>query len=149
MVAQPVNGTGQGRRIDTLLTNGEQRVLLSDVSWELLDNILADNPGRNIPRVAYDEGALEFMTPSEWHTEINWTLALVVIHLTDSWRMDRVDPGAMTLRRAGSRRAGELDSSFYIQHAKIVGFGRNAHQPGMPPPDLAIEIEISRSLVPR
>ncbi|MFN8676935.1 MAG: hypothetical protein U0Z70_11215 [Thermomicrobiales bacterium] len=105
MVAQPVNGTGQGRRIDTLLTNGEQRVLLSDVSWELLENILADNPGRNIPRVAFDEGALEFMTPSELHEEINWTLALVVIHLTDSWRMDRVDTGAMTVRRAGSRRA--------------------------------------------
>lgn len=73
----------------------------------------------------------------------------MVIHLTDSWRMDQVDTGAMTLRNPGSRRASEPDSSFYIQHAKIVRFGRNARLPGMPPPDLVIEIEISPSLVPR
>lgn len=65
MVAQPVHETNRGLGIDTLLTNGEQRVLLSDVPWELLESILADNPDRNIPRITYDERALQFMTPSE------------------------------------------------------------------------------------
>ena len=45
----------------------EQRVVLRNVSWETYQRLVDDDPDRRVPRMAYDRGVLEIVSPSPRH----------------------------------------------------------------------------------
>ncbi|MCA9878617.1 MAG: Uma2 family endonuclease [Thermomicrobiales bacterium] len=151
MVAQPVEQTPAdlAPAEEHTLSIREQRVLLDNVSWDLFERILVEDVDRRVPRLAYDDGALEFMTPSRLHESIDRTLTSLAAILIDVWRMDLIECGAMTMSRAVANVGLEPDSSFFIQHAAEARRNRDSVFPEGFPPDLVIEVEISRSLVER
>ena len=44
-------------------------VVLHNVSWETYERLLSDDEERRVPRMTYDQGVLELVTPSKPHEE--------------------------------------------------------------------------------
>lgn len=128
----------------TTSVGAEQRVSLSDVQWETFQALLHDvGPARG--RLAFDQGQLEIMSPSYDHETLSRLLGLLVHALTDELGIAMRSAGSTTLERADQQRAVEPDECFYIgRHAEVsdrlaLDLVRD------PPPDLVIEVDISRS----
>ncbi|MFT4038857.1 MAG: Uma2 family endonuclease [Thermomicrobiales bacterium] len=151
MVAQPVehNQAELAPIEEHAPVSRDQRVLLDRVSWELFEQILAADPDRRVPRLAYDDGALELMTPSSDHEHLGSTVASLIDRLAEEWRIESFATGAVTMKSDAFRRATEPDSSFYIQHYAVMRSGVRPEDPGAPPPDLVVEIELSRDVIAR
>ncbi|MDQ2653827.1 MAG: Uma2 family endonuclease [Chloroflexota bacterium] len=127
----------------------EQRVLLNNISWELFRRIVAEDEARRVPRLAYNDGALELMTPSRRHESITRTLQALVDRLADAWDLELVDTGSATLQDTLLQKGVEPDSAHFIQHATEAFRDKSSPFPGRFPPDLIVEVEISHALVER
>lgn len=121
----------------------EQRVLLRQVSWETYERLLSDEPDRSVPRLAFDRGVLELMSPSFEHERINRAFASIVELVCDAYGIDFVDAGSMTIRRPDLEKGFEPDTSYYIEHAAEVIDKKRIDATVDPPPDLVIEIDLS------
>ena len=99
--------------------------------------------------MTYDQGILEIASPGPDHEEANRTLALLV-HVISAERGIRVrDVGSTTNKDAASKRGLEPDSSFYVEPSGLVDRTRDIVVGVDPPPNLAIEIDMSRSSIPK
>ncbi len=121
-----------------------QCVVLEDVSWQTYQALLKDLGNHRSSRLTYDQGVLEIFMPSELHEIINRLLALIVVALTDELEMKIKGYGSTTLDREDLERGVEPDSCFYIQNVDRV-LGRRLDSTVSPPPDLAIEVDITSS----
>ncbi len=122
----------------------EQLVLLEDVSWDTYERLLAENdPGRG-KRFTYDKGTLQIMVLSRRHERPNRLLASIVEEVTNEWGLN-IDPnGSMTIKRPDLYRGFEPDSCFYIRNAAAVHGKVELDFTVDPPPDLVIEVDITR-----
>jgi Uma2 family endonuclease len=121
----------------------EQRVVVHPVSWETYEKLLADLIDQSSPRLCYDRGTLEIMSPSPEHERVNRLLALLIDLTAEELDIDIESLGSMTLKREDFARGFEPDSCFYIQHESQIR-GKNTLDFTIdPPPDLVIEIDIT------
>lgn len=127
----------------------EQRIVLHNVAWDTYERLLADHVGSSAPRFAYDQGELEILSPSTKHEEDNRTLALLVEMVAMELAIEVRNVGSMTFKREDLQRGFEPDSSFYIQHELSVRGKSQIDLVVDPPPDLVIEIEVSRQAIPK
>ncbi len=125
----------------------EQRVLLN-ASWETYERLLAEHPDVAGPRFTYNEGVLEIMVLSAAHEEPNRTLAALVEALAEEFDLDLRCLGSTTFKREELRKGFEPDSAFYIRRAPAFQ-GRDIDPAVDPPPDLVIEVDVSRSSLAR
>ena len=130
----------------TIASPPAQRVVLYDVSWHTYESLLEDRGENRAPRFFYDRGVLEIVSPlTTAHEETSSTLALLVEVLAEEWSIDVKSVGSMTFKREDLQRAFEPDACFYLQNEERVR-GRIQIEPAIdPPPDLVIEIDLSRS----
>lgn len=130
-------------------SNGEQRCVLPDVTWESylkIGDIFADRPAL---RLTYDRGRLEFMTTSSTHERYKRWFARFVETIAEELSKPIMPGGSMTFQREDLERGFEPDDSFWIANETAVR-GRLTWIPDQdPPPDLMLEIEISRSALNR
>jgi Uma2 family endonuclease len=123
----------------------EERVVLPRVSWETYERLLADDQARRVPRMTYDQGVLELVTPSKPHEVDARTIARVVDIVAATQGIPVQSTGSTTFRRQDLERGFEPDASFYIQNEARVRDRREADLIIDPPPDLVLEMEMSRS----
>jgi Uma2 family endonuclease len=126
----------------------EQRFRMSAVSWEGYLHLGQAFAGRHV-RMAYDRGELEIMTVSLGHDRDKSLLARLVDVLTEELAIDILSGGSTTLSREDLERGLEGDECWWIQHEAQVRELREIDLHKDPPPDLALEVEISRSLLNR
>jgi hypothetical protein len=128
---------------------GEQRFLLHDIPWKAyvaISDALGDRPS---PRVTYDRGSLEFMTPLGIHEFYKCNLSGLIQILAEEAELEIKLGGEMTFRRQDLAHGFELDNCLWIDHEAAVR-GKTAYDAyNDPPPDLGIEIEITRSAIDR
>ncbi len=115
----------------------EQRIVLQSCSWETYERILLEQAGRSLPRLCYDEGQLELMSPSPEHERACAALRHIVCLACDHLGREFDDIGTTTIRRQRVHKGAEADAWFYLD--------RYGCDPDLEPPDLAIEVEASRS----
>lgn len=127
----------------TVLSPPEQRIILRNVSWETYEHLLADHTDSSSPRFTYDRGALEIMSPSSEHEELNRAIARMVEIIIEEMDIDARNLGSTTFRREDLERGFEPDSCFYIQNAELIGGKTKIDLNTDPPPDLIIEIDIT------
>lgn len=127
----------------TVLSPPEQRVTLHNVSWETYERLLADLQDSSAPRMTYDRGTLEIMSPSSEHERYNRTAAQIVEELAVEMDLNIDSLGSTTFRREDIDRGFEPDSCFYIQNAARVRGKKRIDLAVDPPPDLVIEIDIT------
>jgi Uma2 family endonuclease len=126
----------------------EQRLRLSNIPWDTYV-LYSDGLGPRHIRVTYDRGEMEIMTLSSKHERRKKLLAQLVEALTEEMKMDRASGGSMTCRREDLKRGLEGDECYWIENEPLVR-GRDQIDLAVdPPPDLAMEIEVSRSTMNR
>jgi Uma2 family endonuclease len=81
------------------------------------------------------------------HEEINRLVADVFAAIADAMGIDFVNAGSTTLRRRDLDRGFEPDTGFYIANASSIRRKKNVDLPDDPPPDLVVEIDITRSSI--
>ena len=129
----------------TVIQPVDQPVLMDGVSWETYEALLADGGDRRQTRMAFDQGVLEIVTPSLEHELFRDVVSGVAEEILNSRGQDYVRSGSVTLKQEELARGFEADASFYVAHvARVRGLSRiDLHS--NPPPDLVIEVDISRS----
>jgi Uma2 family endonuclease len=115
------------------------------VSWETYERLLADDEERRVPRMTYDQGVLELVTPSTPHEEDAATITRIVDIVAANLGIPIRSVGSTTFRRKDLERGFEPDASFYIQNEERIRGKRQIDLTVDPPPDLVLEMEMSRS----
>src|SRR5438270_13362339 len=96
------------------------RVIISNVSWETYESLLKDIENQSSPRLAYDHGVLEIMSPHFEHDRAKEILADIAKITLEQLDFDFEAAGSTTFKREALKRGFEPDSSFYIQNAARV-----------------------------
>jgi Uma2 family endonuclease len=131
-----------------LPVDGEQRFRFSLVDYPTYV-AFGDMLGERHVRVTYANGEMEFMTLSKKHEQFKTLLGAFVETLVVEMDIDMTPGGSMTFQRADLERGLEPDECYWIAHEAA---NRNVEQADLtrdPPPDLVIEVEISRSSIDR
>jgi Uma2 family endonuclease len=122
---------------------------LCNVPWESYLAIGDALPDRPDLRMNYDGENLELMTFSPKHEFCKARSSRLIETLAEEFNLKIVPGGSMTFRPETIRRGFEPDSCFWIAHEEHMR-GRLDWDPKRdPPPDLILEIEISRSVLDR
>jgi Uma2 family endonuclease len=123
----------------------DKRVVLPCVSWETYERLLADDEERRVPRITYDQGVLELVTPSTPHEEDALVFAHLVFIVAANLGTPIRSVGSTTFRRKDLERGFEPDASFYIQNEERIRGKRQIDRTVDPPPDVVLEMEMTRS----
>jgi Uma2 family endonuclease len=118
--------------------------LLHGQTWKDYQRALADRDGLGRRyRISYDRGVLEIMPISESHARWQYLLILLVANFAVEKRIPLRGLGPLTCNREDLDRGLEPDACFYVQHEPLVR-GRPVDLHSDPPPDLAIEVDVTR-----
>lgn len=126
----------------------DTRLRLSCVSWDQYNEMreaLGDRP----VRMTYDRGELEIMVTSAEHETYKSLLRRLLEALTLELKLEIRCLGNTTLRMKGAEQGLEADECWYIQHESDVRGKKAIDLSVDPPPDLALEVEVSRSALDR
>ncbi|MBN3896268.1 MAG: Uma2 family endonuclease [Nostoc sp. NOS(2021)] len=130
-------------KLQQIIVKPGQQMLLKDISWQQLENILEEMGEKRAARISYSDGWLEILVPLAEHEKDKELIGDLVKILLDELQIDFEPFGSTTLKNERSRQALEPDTSFYIQNQAAV-IGKNRIDLNIdPPPDLAIEIDIT------
>jgi Uma2 family endonuclease len=124
-------------------------LLLRDVDWPTYGRLLrafAERPGI---RLTYDRGTLEIMAPLIEHDADGDFLGALVRSLTQELGLPVKGGGSVTLRRRKKRRGLEPDRCYWIANEHLVRGKKRLDLRVDPPPDLAIEVDVTRSSLNR
>lgn len=130
------------------LANGEQRLLVYDITWQQYQDIgeaLRDRP----IYLTYDRGKLEIMVVGTTHERFKGLFPMLIVALAESVNRTIGSFGSFTHQRKDLKRGLEPDQCFYIAHFADVCGKKDIDLLHDPPPDLAVEIEISHRLLDR
>jgi Uma2 family endonuclease len=141
---KPVKKTGTRRPKIPTLPVPAQRVVLHGLTWHdyiQIGNILCDRPAL---RLTFDRGTLEIMVTSKEHEFYKVRLGRLIEILAEVFNR-RIDPGGnMTFQREELDRGLEGDNCWWIEHEEQVRGKLTWDSAVDPPPDLLLEIEVSR-----
>jgi Uma2 family endonuclease len=126
-----------------------QCLVLEDITWQQYVTISDALPERGGLRITFDRGRLEFMTTSTRHEKFNKWFARFLDILAEETGLPTVTAGHMTFRREDLDRGMEPDDCFWIAHEKPMRAVDQWLPERDPPPDLVLEIEISRKIIDR
>lgn len=123
----------------------EGRVTLRNVGWETYERLVEEDPDRSAPRIFYDRGEMEIVSPSFEHEAIGDTIASLVDRLTMELEIDVVPARSTTFKSEEFERGFEPDASFYFagKIPRVRGKRRIDLDAGDPPPDLVVEVDIT------
>lgn len=125
-------------KLQQIIVKPGQQMLLKDIIWQQLENILAEMGEKRAARISYSHGWLEIMVPLPEHEKDKELIGDLVKILLDKFQINFEPFGSTTLKNERSQQAVEPDTSFYIQNqAAIIGKNR-IYLNIDPPPDLAI-----------
>lgn len=127
-------------------SSSEQRNLLRQVDWQTYLT-LVEQTDRAGCRITYDQGLMELMTPSMPHESYGSLLGRLIERYTELRDIEIRSVASTTFRRGDLKRGFEADESYYIQHASQLQGVREVELTIHPPPDLVIEVELSRSAI--
>jgi Uma2 family endonuclease len=123
----------------------QDQVVMHGISWQTFQQLLADRGERCGVLLAYDRGTVELRMPSQEHEWIKTTLTQVVEAIAFARDLHYRSLGSTTFGREDLDRGFEPDACFYLDHADAVSPDRPLDLTVEPPPDLVIEVDISRS----
>ena len=119
------------------------RVLLHDVNWQEFEEILAELGEHRAARLAYSQLTLEIRMPLPEHEVDKELIGDMVKILLEELEIDCECFGSTTFKRETKKAGVEPDQCFYIQNHQVMRGKRRVDLSVDPPPDLAIEIDIT------
>lgn len=122
-------------------------IVLYGVSWETYEILLSAFIEHPQLRITYYHGTLELMTPLPEHETYSWTLGRLITVLTEELGLEIRGLKSSTWRSKPKAVGKEADECFYIQNEVAVRDKLNIDLNIDPPPDLAIEIDLTSSSI--
>uniref|UniRef100_UPI00194DE7BF Uma2 family endonuclease n=1 Tax=Spirulina sp. CCY15215 TaxID=2767591 RepID=UPI00194DE7BF len=120
-----------------------QKLVLRDVNWQEFEQILAELGEKRASHIAYANETLEIMTPLPEHEVDKLFVTNFVEILLEELDIDFYPLGSTTFKNELMKYGIEPDNCFYIEHETAVR-GKNRLDLTLdPPPDLALEIDIT------
>ncbi|MEH1825639.1 MAG: Uma2 family endonuclease [Nostoc sp.] len=116
-------------------------VSIQDMSWEEFESILQELGEKRSLRVAYSKSTLEIMVPLPEHEKSKDLISDIVKILLKIAGKSYEPFGSTTFKRENIAGV-EPDACFYIQNYQRM-IGRRKLEPNDPPPDLAIETDVT------
>lgn len=130
-------------QLSQLVVPPGQRLILKDINWQKFEEILAELGDRRAARIAYDQGLLEIMAPLPEHEASKEIIGDLVKALLEELEIEFWCLGSTTFKSEAMSQGIEPDQCFYIFNEALVR-GKNRLDLSIdPPPDLALEIEIT------
>jgi Uma2 family endonuclease len=124
-----------------------QSLLLHDVNWTEFEAILEELGQHRHTRIAYEDGLLEIMAPLSEHEYLKETLGDALKDIAEELNQNYESYGSTTWRKPAKQAGLEPDNCFYFQNEALVRGKLDFDLTQDPPPDLALEIDItSKSL---
>jgi Uma2 family endonuclease len=118
-------------------------ILIHDLSWQEFENILEELGEHRTARVAYDNGTLEIMTPLPEHEADKEMIGDLLKALLEELDIEFLSLGSTTFKNPKMLKGIEPDQCFYIQNEAAVRGKKRLDLSIDPPPDLAIEIDVT------
>lgn len=126
----------------TKLPPGQTR-LFRDVAWAEYKQITEENERPGV-RLTYDRGSLEIMSPLAKHERYKDLLAAIARITSEETGEDLESLGSTTFSEEWLAKGLEPDTCFYAANAPAI-IGKDRIDLNVdPPPDIAVEIDISR-----
>jgi Uma2 family endonuclease len=126
--------------------SAETRTVLENVQWETFVELAEQRRG-SVPRMTFDEGVLELMSPRRQHENIGSLIGRLVETYTEVRDIEIQTVASTTFKRKDLQKAFEADESYYIEHAELIRPKEEVDLSIDPPPDLVIEVEITSSTI--
>jgi Uma2 family endonuclease len=125
------------------------RVILYNLDWEQFENILQNLGEQRGARVAYDNGTLEIMTPLPEHEFYKEVIGDFVKDIAEELEVNYESYGSTTWKRESKMAGVESDNCFYFQNEAAIRGRLNFDLNQDPPPDLALEIDVTNKSLDR
>ncbi|MBD2740063.1 Uma2 family endonuclease [Coleofasciculus sp. FACHB-1120] len=119
------------------------KVFLEDITWQEFETILEELGEHRASRVAYDNGILEIMTPLSEHETNKLFISNFIEIILEELDIDFYPLGSTTFKNRDMLKGIEPDNCFYIQNEAAVRGKEKLDLSIDPPPDLALEIDIT------
>jgi Uma2 family endonuclease len=120
-------------------------VVLRNISWETYESLLRDLEEQHYYRLTYDGGTLEIMPPSRLHERAGRLLGRIIYAYSEARNIPIASFGSATWRRRDIGKGLEADECYYVASEPRVRGRDEVDIHVDPPPDLAIEVDITRS----
>ncbi|MFO1433856.1 MAG: Uma2 family endonuclease [Candidatus Competibacteraceae bacterium] len=129
--------------LNQILFQPGQTLLLKDIDWSTLESLLEELGDKRAARISYSGELLEIMTPLAIHESDKELIGDLVKIILEEMDLEFWALGSTTFKNAHMAQAVEPDQCFYITHEATVRNKERIDLTVDPPPDLAIEIDIT------
>ncbi len=126
----------------------EEHLFLQGVSYPTYDALVTEVGDHRSLRFTFHRSELEIMSPSHDHERTKTLFGRMIEVITEELNLPVLSCGSTTFKDALREAGLEADESYYIQHEAEVR-GRKLKLGEDPPPDLAIEINVTTSALDR
>lgn len=124
-------------------------VVLQNISWRTYQSLLADYEQEPAFRLTYDSGTLEIRMPRDLHEHYKKLIGRLVEAATEELGLEIRSLGSRTCDRKDLKKGLEPDQCYYIKNEPLVRSVSQIDLTQLPPPDLAVEIDITSSSLNR
>ncbi|MGB7443019.1 MAG: Uma2 family endonuclease [Coleofasciculaceae cyanobacterium] len=129
--------------LNQLIVPPGHQLLLKNISWQAFEIILEELGETRAARVSYSNGMLEIMTPLLAQEADKVIIGDLVKALLEELDIEFWSLASTTFKNEEMAQAVEADDCFYIQNEAAVRGKKRLDLRFDPPPDLAIEIDIT------
>lgn len=126
----------------------QEHMVFHNISWDAFERILEDI-GETHHRVTYQDGDLEFKTISLEHEGFGSWIGRLIFLVALEMKLTLKTGGSTTLKKQLRKVGLEPDECFWIKNASIIRGKKKWNSLTDPPPDLAVEVDISTSWLDR
>lgn len=131
------------------LIQSPDRVVLKNISWQTYQSLIIDFEREPAMRLTYDCGTLEIRMPLAPHETYKKILGRLIETATEELDLEIRSLGALTCSREDLAKGLEPDQCYYSQNEAVVRGIEQIDLTKLPPPDLAVEIDITSSSLDR
>jgi Uma2 family endonuclease len=128
----------------------EQRIVLTDVSWQQFENLLVELGDDRQTRLTYLRGKLEMMTPVEAHERCSKLIDSLILVLADELAVPITGLRPVTLMQPELGCATEPDACYYLEARELDPNAVNLSHSDLDlttdlAPDLLVEVALTKS----
>jgi Uma2 family endonuclease len=131
------------------LIQSPDRVILRNIRWQTYQSLIRDVEQEPALRLTYDRGTLEIRMPLDPHETFKKLLGRLIEAATEELNLEIRSLGSRTCDREDLAKGLEPDQCYYIQHEAEVRGIAQIDLSQFPPPDLAVELDMTSSSLNR
>jgi Uma2 family endonuclease len=148
LMTSPVEAAKPDATAPTYDPQPRPRFTLENVSWELYELLLRDVAGQHV-RITYDSGRMVLMSPLPIHDKLKKMIGMLIEATAVTLGIPMAMLGSTTWKRRDLAEGLEADACYYIQNEARVRALKGFDLTRDPPPDLAVEIEVTHNPIDR